>query len=82
MTTDEVVLDYIADADELEELAHAARTDGWTYWATELEGYAAIAKRAADAEADDPEPRDIACNLCGGVRKCDIEWHAARRLIK
>ena len=81
MTTDEAVLDYIASADDLEELARTARASGWEHWATEVEGYAYIAHRAADAEVENPDPHDDPCSMCGGTDRCDISWHAARRAI-
>lgn len=79
--TDEAVLDYTASADDLESLATAARASGWTYWAVELMGYAGIASRAADAEVTNPDNPPVRCGLCGGVERCDISWHVARRVI-
>lgn len=75
---DQVVLDYMADARNLHELALVARKDGWSEWSYELEGLASIADRAAQAEATDPVPTLAMCGTCRGIRACDIEAHRAR----
>lgn len=41
---------YRANADRLWEMAYELRRDGWQFWARQVERFALIAERAAQAE--------------------------------
>lgn len=55
-----------------------ANADGYTHWGDEWAPLVAIARRAARAERLNPEPRVVACRLCGGIRVCDLYLHGVK----
>jgi hypothetical protein len=71
--TDEAILDYMDAARDLRDMASTAaggvqvyEQDGMPYTPVELYAFAAIAERAADAEADDPQPVGLASRRVTG----------------
>ncbi len=66
---------YQLRAIELKSESMRCAEAGYGYWAVEYGGLAFIAERAAKAERTDPPDKMLACGVCRGILRCDMDFH-------